>query len=403
MIMIIMGISIMKKQKMIIDKDNPVRKEILPIYQLKIDENEISAVLKVLQSGQISRGHLREKFESHFCEFTGSKFAIILNSGTAALHLTLKALNLKSDHEIIIPSLSFVATAFAVEYCDLKPVFVEINPYTFNICIDDVQKKITEKTRAIIAVDFAGLPAELNKLKEICLRYGLYLIEDAAHAIGASYDGSMVGNYSDLTAFSLFATKNMTAGEGGIVTTNNKDWANQIKLIRAHGISPLEKSPKASGFYDVKCLGYNYHLSNLNIALAIEQLKKLNSVNNLRKEKAAYLTKLLEEIEEIQTPVKTKEHVYHLYSIRLVGNKLISMRDQIIKALYLEGIEAGVYYLPIHLHSYFREKYGFCRGALPVTEQVCDSLITLPFYPFITSDDLEDISKALKKVIHHIK
>lgn len=393
----------MREQRLATDKGSPARNKMAPIYRLHIADDEVKAVVEVLQSGIISRGKLREKFEENFCEYTGAQNAIILNSGTAALHLALVSLHLNHGSEVIIPSLSFVATAFAAEYCQLKPVFAEVDPETFNISVEDVRRKITDKTRAVIAVDYAGLPADLQRLKALCRKYGLYFVEDAAHAIGAHCNGTMIGNYSDVTAFSLFATKNMTAGEGGIVTTNNKDWADHIRLLRAHGITPLENAPKVSGFYDVKYLGFNYHLSDLNIALAIEQLNKLNHLNNLRREKAAYLTKLLDEIEEIETPVKSEEHVHHLYSIRLRRGKLIRLRDQIIAALKAEGIQTGVYYLPIHLHTYFRRKYGFCEGSLPITELVCNSIMTLPFYPTIAYQDLDDIAQALKKVIYNMQ
>ncbi len=393
-------------KKLAIDGGKPVREQMLPIFKLKLGNEEFQAVRNVLESGGISRGNFREKFESAFCEYTGANNAIVVNSGTAALHLAVQALNLKPGDEVIVPSLSFVATAFAAEYAGLKPVFTEIDPATFNISVDDVKRKITDRTRAIIPVHYAGLPVNLNALREISKNHNLFLIEDAAHAIGASYNGNKIGNEGDLTAFSLFATKNMTAGEGGIITTNNKEWADSIRLSRAHGITALRNRPAVSGLCDVSQLGYNYHLSNLNIALAIEQLKKLDEMNQRRKEMAVYLSNLLKDVEEIELPGAENNHIFHLYTIKLMDEKLAGNRDQILESLLAEGIQVGVYYLPIHTFSYFHNKYGTGPGDLPITEKVCNSLVTLPLYPSITKNEIKDIAAALKRVVFnfsHIK
>ncbi|MBC8184863.1 DegT/DnrJ/EryC1/StrS family aminotransferase [candidate division KSB1 bacterium] len=387
--------------KLAIDGGIPVREQMLPIFKLELGENEFQAVRNVLESGSISRGNFREKLEAEFCNYTKAKYAIVLNSGTAALHLAVNALNLEPNDEVIVPSLSFVATAFAAEYSGLKPVFAEIDPATFNISVEDVKQKISDRTRAIIPVHYAGLPVNLDALREISQKHNLFLIEDAAHAIGANHNGTKIGNFGDLTAFSLFATKNMTAGEGGIITTNNKKWADSIRLTRAHGITASLNSPAVSGLCDVSQLGYNFHLSNLNIAVAIEQLKKLDKMNQQRKEMAVYLSNLLKEVEEIELPGAENNHIFHLYTIKLMDKKLAGKRDQILESLLAEGIQVGVYYLPIHLFSYFRNKYGTAPGDLPITETVCNSLVTLPLYPSITKNEIKDIAAAIKKVVYN--
>ena len=389
----------------------PVREHRLPIFRLEVSAEERAAVQKVLESGQISRGSLRDVFAQQFCQYTGARHAVVLNSGTAALHLAVQALNLEPGSEVIVPSLTFVATAFAAEYCGLIPVFAEVDPHTFNISPEDIERRITPRTRAIIPVHFAGQVADLEAIYDIAQRHDLMVVEDAAHAIGAKYQGRKIGasdpqfaiRNPQLVCFSFFATKNMTSGEGGIVTTDDPELARRIELMRAHGIAPLDDAPRTSGYYDVVDIGFNYHLSNLNIALGIEQLKRLDALNQARRERAVRLTSLLEEIDGVITPRVVNDHVFHLYNIRLELGRLTVPRDTIVQALLTEGIQAGLYYRPIHLFTYFRRKYGMRRGDLPVTEQVCDSIVTLPMYPLLTEEDLADIARAVKKVIAYYR
>ena len=387
-------------EKLAIAGGQPVKDEFLPIFRLSLDAEDYEQIKSVLDSGQISRGSYPQVLEQEFAAYVGCQHAVVLNSGTAALHLATKSLELSEGSEVIVPSLSFVATAFAPLYCGLKPVFAEIEADTFNISPEDIERKITDRTKAIISVDYAGQPANLSAINEIAQRHRLVVIEDAAHAVGAQYGTQKIGNISDLTAFSFFATKNITGGEGGMVTTNNEEWAQKIRLMKAHGIKPLENTPKASGYYDVVSIGYNCHLSNINIALILSQLKRIEKFNNMRKQNAEYLTSLLGDLDFIQTPPISDEHVFHLYTIQLNLDRLSVSRDEIIRALLAEGIGVGVYYRPIHLFSYFRQQYGYKEGDLPVTEEVTSRLLTLPLYPQLTRRDLEDIYTALKKVLN---
>ncbi len=386
----------------------PIRKERLPIFQLSLTDEEIARVVEVLRSGQISRGPLRDRFAERFCAYTGARHAVAVASGTAALHLALKALDLPPGSEVIVPSLTFVATAFAAEYCGLRPVFAEIDPETLNLSPEDVARKITPRTRAIIPVHFAGQVADMEALYEIALSHNLAIIEDAAHAIGATYEGQKIGatptyvegRIPHLVCFSLFATKNMTAAEGGIITTYDESLARRIERLRAHGIVPLPDAPRTSGYYDVVELGYNYHMSNLHIALGMAQLDRLDDMNYRRKYLAQRLTSLLSDIPGIRVPNSKNDHVYHLYTI-LLDSSLVYLRDTIIMALLAEGIQVGLYYRPVHMFSYFMDKYGYSPYSLPVTELVSDSIITLPIYPLLSDNDLRDIHLALKKVIYH--
>ena len=377
--------------------------KLLPIFHLYLDEEDYKSVKEIMDSGQISRGKLPSVFESQFSEYIGCKHTVVLNSGTTALKLAMQALDLPAGSEVIVPSLTFVATAFAPIYCNLKPVFAEIEPETFNLSPEDVEKKITPKTKAIIPVHYAGQPANLKAINEIAHRHDLVVVEDAAHAVGAEYQGKKIGNISDLTAFSFFATKNITGGEGGAVCTNNEEWAENIRLMKAHGIKPLKSGPKTSGYYDVVSIGYNCHLSNLNIGLLLSQIKRLDKLNNMRRSNAKYLTSLLKEIPSVETPeiAEGNDHVFHLYTIKLNLDHFNMSRDEIVEALLKEGIGGGVYYRPIHLFSYFREQYGYKEGDLPITEEVANRLITLPMYPQLNKSDLERIYLALKKVINH--
>ena len=396
-------------EKLAIAGGQPVRDEFLPIFRLSLDAEDYEQIKSVLDSGQISRGSYPQVLEREFAAYVGCQHAVVLNSGTAALHLATKSLELSEGSEVIVPSLSFVATAFAPLYCGLKPVFAEIEADTFNISPEDIERKITDRTKAIISVDYAGQPANLRAINEIAQQHRLVVIEDAAHAVGAQYGTQKIGNISDLTAFSFFATKNITGGEGGMVTTNSEKWAEKIRLMKAHGIKPLENTPKASGYYDVVSIGYNCHLSNINIALILSQLKRIEKLNSIRRQNAEYLTSLLVDLDFVQlakqfresgTPSIRDGHVFHLYTIQLNLDGLSVSRDEIIRALIAEGIGVGVYYRPIHLFSYFRQQYGYKEGDLPVTEEVTSRLLTLPMYPQLTRSDLEDIYMALKKVLN---
>ena len=375
------------------------KKKLLPIYRLMLEKNEIAAVTAVLRSGQISRGIMPGEIEKRFANLLGCADTVIVSSGTAALQLATAVLQLPPGSEVIVPSLSFVATAFAAEYCHLRPVFCEVEQDTFNISPEDILRKLTKKTKAVIPVHYGGYPAELSRINEIASRHGLFVIDDAAHAFGAEYGGRKIGALADLSCFSFFSTKNITSGEGGLVSTDNRAFADKIRKMRAHGIVPMSGSPKTSGYYDVKTIGYNYHLNNMGIGLLNAKLDLFEERQTKRRKNAALLSNLLSENECIETPLdKDGRHVYHLYSIRLKLGRFKVSRDDFIRALLSEGIQAGVYYRPIHLFSYFKAKYGYGRGDLPVTERVSDSIVTLPLYPSLSGEELKRIAAAVNKV-----
>lgn len=377
---------------------DPVRSQLLPIFRLELDEGEITSVVEVLKSGQISRGTMPGLIERRFAGFLGCAETVVLSSGTAALHAAVSALGLPAGSEVIVPSLSFVATAFAAEYCGLKPVFAEIDPATMNLSAAAIAAKLTSRTSAIMPVHYGGYPADLDAINAVAKKWGLRVIDDAAHAFGAVYRGKKIGALTDAACFSFFSTKNITCGEGGLVATNDAALAARIRKLRAHGIVPDPTGPRVSGYYDVDSLGYNYHLNNMGIGLLGAELDRAADKEARRRGHAVRLSGMLRNNPCVTVPFDDGAHVYHLYSIRLVLDRLTVTRDAFIEALLAEGIQAGAYYRPIHLFSYFRGKYGCVRGDLPVTERVCDAIVTLPMYPSLTETDVSDIAAAVNKL-----
>lgn len=381
-----------------------MRSDPLPIFKLRLTETERAAVLAVLETGHISRGPMRDRLAEAFCTYTGAGHSLVCSSGTTALHLAVAALGLEPGDEVIVPSLSFVATAFAATYNDLVPVFAEVDALTLNLDPGDVARKITPRTRAIIPVHFAGQVCDLDALWGLAEAHDLAIIEDAAHAAGARHPAGMVGTplrggIRHASCFSFFATKNMTSAEGGLVTTSDPEMFQRMERLRAHGIVPLDDGPRASGFYDVTMEGFNFHLSDLNIALGLAQLTRLDEMNAQRKHLAGRLTELLAGIEGIRVPETISDHVFHLFNVLVEPERLTVDRDRIVEALHAEGIGAGLYYRPIHQFTYFRERYGTSDGMLPVTESLGEGIITLPLYPLLSESDIDDVAAALRKVL----
>ena len=387
-----------------IEGGEPVRTDPLPIFKLSLTEAERAAVLEVLESGFISRGPMRDRLAEAFNTYTGAAHSLVCSSGTSALHLAVGALGLEPGDEVIVPSLSFVATAFAATYNDLVPVFAEVDAQTLNLDPADVARKITDHTKAIIPVHFAGQVCDLDSMWDLAEAHDLAVIEDAAHAAGARHSAGMVGTplrsgIRHASCFSFFATKNMTSAEGGLVTTSDPELFERMERLRAHGIVPLDDSPRASGFYDVTMEGFNFHLSDVNIALGLEQLKRLDEMNARRKNLAGRLTGLLEGVEGITLPETVGDHVFHLFNILVEPERLSVDRDQIVRALLAEGIGVGLYYRPIHQFTYFKERFGTSDGMLPVTESLGEAIVTLPLYPLLSESDIDTVAEALRKVL----
>jgi dTDP-4-amino-4,6-dideoxygalactose transaminase len=366
------------------------------------DLNDIKAVGRVVKSGWFTQGPRVEEFEKKFAEYIGVKYAIAVNSCTAALHLAIKSIGIKNGDEVIVPSLSFVATANCVLFEGGRPVFAEVNPDTLNIDPEDIEKKISIKTKAIIPVHFAGMPAEMDSINKIANENNLFVIEDDAHAIGAKYKDKMTGNLGDIGCFSFYSNKNITTGEGGMLTTNDKKFAEIVKMARTHGMSKslwerIDK--KASWNYDIVELGYNYRMNEMGAALGIEQLKKLEIMNKKRIRNAKMLTNLLKGINEIVIPKVEKhvKHVFYIFPIRMTNTKI--SRDDFIEKLRINGIETGVHYPPIHLFTLYRKLFGYKPGDLPITETVSQQLVTLPMHQKLNKKEIKYVANTVKAIL----
>jgi perosamine synthetase len=367
---------------------------LIPINLPKIGEEEIEAVVKVLRSGLLTQGlgagPMVTQFEKNFAEFARVKHAIAVNTGTAALHSAIVAAGVKQGDEVILPSFTFVATAEAVVMAGGKPVFTDINPETYNISPAEIKKNITKKTKAIIPVDLYGLSADIKPISEIAAKHGLAIVEDAAQAHGATYNGKPAGVFADAACWSLYASKNMTTGEGGIITTDSDEMAETLRLIRTHG----EKAKYAS-----LMLGYNYRMSEIQAAIGLVQLEKLPSFMAKRRENAKRLTRLLAKTDKLQLPEESKDrqHSWYLYTVRL-KNATENERNKIVEELRRKGIGTEVYYInPVHLMPYYRKRFG--RRKLPETEKAAKQLFSLPIHPGVTEAQVDYIGKTLLNLL----
>jgi UDP-4-amino-4,6-dideoxy-N-acetyl-beta-L-altrosamine transaminase len=363
-----------------------------------IDDDDIEEVVKVLRSDWITTGPKIEEFENALCEYIGCKYAVLVNSGTSALDIAVQSLNLPRGSEVITTPFTFVATSNAILYNGLKPVFADICSDTFNIDPEEIRKKITDKTEAIIHVDYAGQPCDTKALEEIATEFNLYLIEDACHAIGAEYDGKKVGNFADLTAFSFHPVKHITTGEGGAVVTGDKGLYRRLLLLRNHGIDRDAQDrygQGASWAYDVAHLGRNYRMTDFQAALGRSQLKKLDGFIERRRELAWMYDELLSDVDGVRVPVVRSDvgHAWHLYTILLYGS---IDRDEFFNYMRAAGVGVNVHYIPAYRHSYYTKRFGFDPGDFPVTEDVFKRIITLPLHQGMSSGDVSYICDKIK-------
>ena len=369
----------------------------IPYGHQWIDEDDIEEVVKVLRSDWITTGPKIEEFEGALCKYIGCKYAVAVNSGTSALDIAVQSLNLPEGSEIITTPFTFVATSNAILYNGLKPVFADICSDTFNIDPDEIRKKISRDTRAIIYVDYAGQPCDIKAIKEIADEFDLYLIEDASHAIGAEYGNEKVGNFADLTIFSFHPVKHITTGEGGAVVTDNKELYEKLLLLRNHGIDKDAQDrygPDASWAYDMRYLGRNYRITDFQAALGVSQLKKLEGFIEKRSELASMYDELLSDVDAVRLPVVrgNVKHAWHLYTVLL--DESIG-RDEFFKYMRAASIGVNVHYIPVYRHSYYVRNFGFDPEDFPVTEKVFKRIITLPLYPQM---DINDISYICGKI-----
>lgn len=372
-----------------------------PLSDIDLGKEEEHEVLKVLRSRWLSTGPVTERFEKAFSEYLGGGEAIAVSSGTAALHLALECLDLVEGDEVILPSLTFIATADAVLYAGAKPVFADIvGKEDLNISAEEIGKKITKRTKAILVMHYGGYPCQMKTILRIAKSHGLYVIEDAAHAPGAEYLGKKCGLVGDIGCFSFFSNKNLVTGEGGMVVTRDKEWADKIRKMRSHGMEALswDKYRGHLSSYDVRGLGYNYRATEIQSALGLVQLRKLDGNNAKRKRLVGTYRKELRQVGEISIPFLKFEGnpSYHLLPI-LVGPSIV--RNEMMEQLKNSGIQTSVHYPPVHLFSLYRKRFGFRERMLPKTEEVSRREVTLPLHPRMKQEDVKWIVKRVKMVI----
>jgi len=390
-------------QALAINGGSPVRTTFLPYGRQSLDEADVQAVVEVLRSDWLTTGPKVGEFEEAFAGRVGAKHAVSFSSGTAALHAAAFAAGLKRGDEAIVPPLTFAATANCVLYLGATPIFADVSPDTLNLDPEQVAKRLSPKTRAILPVDYAGHPADLAPILEIARRDALLVIEDACHALGAEYAGKRVGSISDMTVFSFHPVKHITTGEGGMVTTNNPQLAETLRRFRNHGISSEARERQDSGqwFYEMVLLGFNYRLPDFACALGLEQLKRLDANLARRREIAERYTSAFRQIPGV-IPPSVREGInpaWHLYPIRLELGRLTADRARVFRALRAENIGVNVHYIPVHLHPYYRDRFGYKGGEYPVAERAYERLLSLPMFHGMRDQDVEDVIRATEKVL----
>lgn len=377
-----------------------MRKKFLPYGFHWIDDVDIKEVVNVLKSDWIIMGPKVKEFEGTVCKYVGCKHGVAVNSGTSALDIAVASLGLEKG-EIITTPFTFVATANSILFNRLKPVFADIKNDTYNINPQEIKKRITKNTKAIIYVDFAGQCCDIKEIREIAKKHDLYLIEDAAHALGAEYEGKKVGAFADITIFSFHPVKHITTGEGGICVTNDGELTRKMQILRNQGADSGAKErfgPSASWAYDIKLLGRNYRMTDFQAALGLSQISKLEKFIKKRQELASLYGEELKNVPSITLPRVKPEvrHVWHLYTILL--DKRVD-RGRFISAMRAKNIGVSVHYPPIYRFSYYQENFDFKPEDFPVTEDISSRIVTLPLFPKMADDDVEDVIFAVKESI----
>ncbi|MCS0674061.1 UDP-4-amino-4,6-dideoxy-N-acetyl-beta-L-altrosamine transaminase [Cytobacillus firmus] len=382
---------------------HPVRNTYLPYACQTIDDEDIEAVVKVLKSNFLTTGPVIKEFEKKIADYVDAKYAVAFSSGTAALHGACFAAGIGPGDEVITSPMTFAASANCILYQKGKAVFADIDDRTYNISPKKIEQMITDKTRAIIAVDFTGQPANLAEIMYIAQKYNLVVIEDSAHALGASYKKHKVGSISDMTMFSFHPVKHITTGEGGMITTNSEDYYQKLLLFRSHGITrdpSLLIDNNGPWYYEMQYLGHNFRMTDIQAALGISQLQKLDDFLKIRKNLVSQYNNAFKDMETVQIPFqeKDRESSWHLYILRLNSNKLSGKRRKIVEALLEQNIGVNVHYIPVYLHPYY-QKLGYDKGLCPIAEKLYEEIITLPLFPGMKEKDVMDVITAVKKVI----
>lgn len=392
-----------------IEGGKPVRKNFLVFGRPKITKKEVHEVLDTIKGGWLGTGPKTKKFEELFKQYIGSKHAIALNSCTAGLHLALDVLGIKAEDEVITTPLTFASTANVIVHHQAIPIFADIISESGNINPKEIEKKITSKTKAIISVDLHGRPAEYDAIQKITRHHKLFLVEDAAHAAEAIYKGKKIGTIADFTAFSFYVTKNIMTGEGGMLTTNNDNWAHEARIRSLHGISvDAWKRYSAEGFtpYETQYPGYKYNMMDLVASFGLHQLDEVEKNLKTRQRYWQMYDLAFKEMPELILPAPEDSHTRHarhLYAILLDTDKLKINRNQFLNAMKEEGIGTGIHFTALHLHKFYRETFNYRPGQFPNAEFVSDRTLSLPLSPAMQKQDVHDVIEAVQKLIHYYR
>jgi perosamine synthetase len=374
----------------------------IPYGRQSIDEEDIKAVAEVLRSDWLTTGPKVSEFEEAFAKAVGTKFAVAVSSGTAALHAAMYALGISPGDEVIVSPMTFAASANCVVFQGGKPVFADVDPDTLLIDPNQVVAKITPKTKAIIAVDYAGQPCDYDALRKIADKHHLALVDDACHALGGRYKGRSVGSLADLNTFSFHPVKHITTGEGGMISTSDQELALRMRIFRNHGITTdhSQRMEQGTWYYEMVDLGYNYRLTDFQCALGMSQLSKLALWVKRRQEIAQHYEEALRKLPGV-SPLALRpdvSHAFHLYVIKLELEQFRASRAQVFAALGAEGVGVNVHYIPVHLHSFYHKHFGTKLGDCPVAENAYERIISLPIFPMMSDQDVEDVITAVSKV-----
>lgn len=379
--------------------------DFIPYGHQWIDGEDIKAVMEVLKADRITQGPRVDEFEKKVSDYCGARYAVAMSSGTAALHAACAVAGISEGDEAITTPITFAATANAIIYCQGKPVFADIRDDSLNISPDEIKKRLTRRTKAILPVDFAGLPADLDEINAMAKEKGIIVIEDACHALGAEYKGRRVGSLSDMTIFSFHPVKHITTGEGGMVLTDNEQYYLKLKAFRHHGIVNPENSGEGTWYYEIHQPGHNFRITDIQCALGSSQMNRLDYFIKRRRDIASRYNEAFYPMEDIRIPPQEKDRkaVYHIYVIQLKTSNQKKRRKEIFEALTAENIGVGVHYLPVHLHPYYKKTYGFKNGDFPKAENYYDGALTLPLFPRMTDYEVEFVIRSVRKVIASIK
>ncbi len=385
-----------------------MKNDFLLFHKPFISEEEVDEIVDTVRSGWISMGPKTIRFENNFNDYIGVKKSVAVSSWTAAGHLSLEAFGINEGDEVILPTMTFPATAEIVCYFKAKPVMVDVDEDTLNISIEAIEKAITPKTKAIIPVHYAGQPCDLDEIHAIAKKHNLKVLEDAAHSLPAKYKGKKIGTISDVTCFSFYATKTLSTGEGGMICTNDEEIAERVKIMRLHGINRdawKRYTESGSWYYEVVAPGYKYNFTDLQASLGLPQLKKVDAMWDSRKRIAVRYTEALRDLDIIQlhTIKPDRDSSWHLFPIRLYLDRLTKNRAQIINELREKNVGVGVHFMPVHQHLYYRETFNLSDADYPVASAAFPRLMSLPIYPGMTDENVDKVIDVLIDTLNKFK